>query len=259
MNVGSVFSGVGLLDLGLARAGHDIRWHCEADEWRRGILSARWPDAVSLGDVREVNPDELPATDVLVGGPPCQPISQAGYRLGSSDERWMWPEFFRLLGGIRPRYAVMENPTGILNFGLDYVLGSLAEIGYDAEWSSFPASALGAAHRRDRTFILAYPNEVGCEGRVPGSSGKGPSTEQGKTGDVGASRVDQFFDWRVGDLGVGREWKARPPEPTLSRMDDGSPPVVDRLKRVAALGDAVVVPASEWIGRRLNQWEGEVA
>src|SRR5208282_3242190 len=99
------------------------------------------------------------APSILCGGFPCQDISNAGKRAGIDGERsGLWSEFARLIGELRPRYAIMENVAALLGRGLERVLGDLASIGYDAEWHCIPASAVGAPHRRDRVWIVAYAN-----------------------------------------------------------------------------------------------------
>jgi DNA (cytosine-5)-methyltransferase 1 len=101
----------------------------------------------------------------MSGGFPCQDISIAGKGAGLDGSRsGLWYEYARLIGEIRPQFAIMENVGAITFRGLDSVLGSLAQIGYDAEWQDIRASDLGAPHRRERIWILAYPEGNGCNG-----------------------------------------------------------------------------------------------
>jgi DNA (cytosine-5)-methyltransferase 1 len=95
--------------------------------------------------------------DIICGGYPCQPFSHAGKRNGTADPRHLWPAMHNAICELRPRYALMENVRGHLSLGGD-VLADLAEIGYDAEWQVISAAAVGALHKRDRVFIVAYPN-----------------------------------------------------------------------------------------------------
>jgi DNA (cytosine-5)-methyltransferase 1 len=161
LTVGSLFAGIGGFDLGLERAGFDIRFQVEIDEFCRRVLAKHWPDVQRFGDVRECGAHNLPAVDVLCGGFPCQPHSLAGRRKGAQDERDLWPEFRRLIRELRPRWVLAENVPGLLSndagrfFG--GILRDLAESGYDAEWDCLPASAFGAPHRRDRVWLVAYP------------------------------------------------------------------------------------------------------
>ena len=161
MTVGSLFSGIGGLDLGLEKAGHEIVWQVENDPYCRRVLQKHWPDVDLYEDVHDVGAHNLAEVDVICGGFPCQPVSLVGKQLAQDDERWLWPEFARVLGQLRPRYALVENVPGILIRGLGDVLGDLAELGYDAEWGSISAASVGAPHLRKRIFIVAHAK---CEG-----------------------------------------------------------------------------------------------
>lgn len=157
LTVGSLFSGIGGIDLGLERAGMKVRWQVEIDPWCTRVLAKHWPDVERFADVREVGSHNLAPVDVIAGGFPCQPVSFAGKGLAQDDPRWLWPEFARVIRELRPRYALMENVPGLLARGFGDVLRDLAESGYDAEWDCIPAAAVGAPHRRDRVWVVAYP------------------------------------------------------------------------------------------------------
>lgn len=161
LTVGSLFSGAGGLDYGLEAAGLETRWQVEWDPWDQHLLEhgwgGRWSGLPRHADIRAVEWGSVEPTDVLAGGFPCQPVSQAGLRLAQLDERWLWPEYARAIRNLRPRWVIVENVAGLLVRGIDEVLGELASLGYDAEWSCFPASALGAPHYRDRVWLVAYP------------------------------------------------------------------------------------------------------
>ena len=95
---------------------------------------------------------------ILTAGFPCQDISYAGKGAGLAGERsGLFYEVARLVGELRPDYALLENVAGLLTRGIDAVLGTLASLGYDALWACIPACAVGAPHRRDRVWILAAP------------------------------------------------------------------------------------------------------
>jgi DNA-cytosine methyltransferase len=125
------------------------------------VLKKHWPDVPNLGDITKVDWSEVERPDVICGGYPCQPFSTAGKRGGANDPRHLWPAMHNAIRVLRPRYALMENVRGHLSLGFGRVLGDLAEIGYDAEWQVIPAAAVGAPHKRDRVFIVAYPNDTG--------------------------------------------------------------------------------------------------
>jgi len=106
--------------------------------------------------------------EAMFGGIPCQPWSVAGKREGEADERDLWPDFRRVLCEVRPRFALVENVPGLLVRGLGRILGDLAEVGYSAEWDVLSAAGVGAPHRRERVWIVAY-----CEGDAPCSDAYG--------------------------------------------------------------------------------------
>jgi len=162
-----LFSGIGGFALGTYWAGlrFDEHYFSEVNDYAIKVYQQRFPDAIGLGDIRKIRGQDLPKGDwITCGGFPCQDISVAGKGVGLEGERsGLWFEYARLIGEIRPCYAVMEN-VGALSFrGLDTVLGSLAEIGYDAEWCDIRASDVGAPHRRERIWIVAYPDSARLE------------------------------------------------------------------------------------------------
>ena len=159
MKVGSLFSGIGGLDLGLERAGMDVIWQSEIDPYACKVLNKHWPTVPNLGNIKEIDWSQVERPDVICGGYPCQPFSTAGKRQGEGDARHLWPWVRECIAELRPRYAVLENVRGHLSLGFGTVLGDLATIGYDTEWQVIPATAIGAPHRRDRVFIVAYPND----------------------------------------------------------------------------------------------------
>src|SRR3990167_9586052 len=147
---GSLFAGIGGLDLGLERAGWRCRWQVEIDPFCQRVLAKHWPDVARHGDVRSSPLADTERVDLICGGFPCQPVSHDGHQLVEADERWLWPDFARCIRALRPRFILLENVTGLLARGFGQVLSDLARIGYDAEWESLPASAFGAPHRRER-------------------------------------------------------------------------------------------------------------
>ena len=112
MTFGSLFAGVGGFDLGFERAGMECKWQVEIDPLCRSVLERHWPAVTRYADIREVRWDDVERVEVVCGGFPCQPVSVAGKRRAQEDDRWLWPEFARCIGELRPRYAVMENVTG---------------------------------------------------------------------------------------------------------------------------------------------------
>lgn len=188
MKVISLFSGGGLGDYGLELAGMEIVAQVEIDDYCQKILKLRWPQVPKWKDIKDVKGKELPNCDMLSGGFPCQDLSQANPNgKGLNGERsGLWKEYYRLICEIRPRWVLVENVSALLIRGIGIVLADLAQAGYDTEYACIPASAVGAPHRRDRVWILAYT----CDGSS-GQENRGESQQKGKAQDK--NRQDN--DW----------------------------------------------------------------
>jgi DNA (cytosine-5)-methyltransferase 1 len=163
--VGSLFSGVGGLDLGLSRAGWSHDWLCESDPWRRTILAQHFPGVTIHADVRNFGHDAGRGAppDLIAGGFPCQDVSVAGRRAGLAGERsGLWHEFHRIVAALRPRAVLVENVPGLLssNGGVDMgvILDALANLGYGVAWRVLDAQHFGVPQRRRRVFLLALPD-----------------------------------------------------------------------------------------------------
>jgi DNA (cytosine-5)-methyltransferase 1 len=163
--VGSLFAGIGGFDLAARWMGWRTAWVSEIDPFACQVLAHHFPDAPNHGDITQIDFTTVEPVDILVGGFPCQDISNAGKQAGIEGARsGLWFHYARAIRELRPRYVVVENVAALTNRGLDRVLGSLAEIGYDAEWGCFGAADVGAPHKRDRLWLLAYPNDTGLQG-----------------------------------------------------------------------------------------------
>ena len=244
LRVLDLFSGIGGFSMGLERTGgFETVAFCEIDPYCRAVLRKHWPDVPIYEDVRDVSGERLAtdgvAANVITGGFPCQDISSSGAKAGISGERsGLWGEMRRLIHGLRPKYAIMENVSDLLHRGLGDVLGDLASIGYDAEWHCIPASFVGLPQARERVWIIAYT----CGRRWTGSQ------ERNSGGPVVIVRND---DDR---LGVGQS-RARDARSWVRRANDGLP---NRSHRVKALGNAVVPQIPEIIGRAILAAEGRI-
>ena len=178
LRVLDLFSGIGGFSLGLERTGgFETVAFCEIEPFPRRVLAKHWPEVPQYDDVRTLTAARLAADgiadiDVITGGFPCQDLSTAGKQrgMGEGTRSGLWSEIIRLVGELRPSFVIVENVANLLSgpsekrggwFGR--VLGDLAECGYDAEWENIPASALGAPHRRERVWVVAYPNSDGLE------------------------------------------------------------------------------------------------
>lgn len=145
----SLFSGIGGLDLAFEWAGGEISAFCEIEPYCQKILRKHWPDVPVFEDIRELKGSDAGAVDVIYGGFPCQPFSVAGNKKGKDDKRYLWPEFSRLVGEIKPRWVVAENVPGILRIASDDVCSDLERQGYEVGIWDFEAAAVGAKHRRE--------------------------------------------------------------------------------------------------------------
>jgi len=252
LRVLDLFSGIGGFSLGLERTGgFETVAFCEIEDYPRRVLAKHWPDVPCYEDVRNVTAERLAAdgiaVDVITGGFPCQDISVAGRRagLGEGTRSGLWSEIVRLIGELRPQYVIVENVANLLGgpnekrggwFGR--ILGDLAECGYDAEWENIPAAALGAPHRRERVWIVAYPECSGREGFITHNSFS-----------CGTKAPFPFASY--GSVNRGR--------PVVSgslplRDSDGVSIAMDR-RRIAALGNAVVPQIPEMIGYAILEAE----
>lgn len=163
LRVLDLFAGIGGFSLGLKRTGgFQTVAACEIEKFPQAVLRKHWPEVPIYEDVRELTAERLAAdgiaVDVITGGFPCQDISTAGKGAGLAGERsGLFYEIARLVGELEPRYVILENVAALLGRGLGDVLGTLASLGYDAEWHCIPASYLGAPHHRDRIWIIGWP------------------------------------------------------------------------------------------------------
>lgn len=183
--IGSFCSGYGGLDMAVEEVtGGKTVWVSDIDPGACSILEHRFPDAPNLGDMTALDWNEVPTVDVICGGTPCQDLSAAGRRAGMKEgtRSNLWVAMREAIATIRPRLVVWENVRGALSASassasdmesgegsvgdgqhgpvlraLGRVLGDLTDLGYDAEWTTVPASAVGAPHRRERVFLIAWP------------------------------------------------------------------------------------------------------
>ena len=169
LSVLDIFSGIGGFSIGFEKAGMENIAFCEMAKYGKTLLNKYWPDVPVFPDVCELNrkmfaEHGIESPNVIAGGFPCQDISCAGKQAGIEGERsGLWKEFKRLIDEFEPDYAIAENVANLRSNGLVTVLYDLWEIGYNAEWHCIPASAIGAPHRRDRIWIVAYPSRARLE------------------------------------------------------------------------------------------------
>lgn len=158
LKIGFLCTGYGGLDMAAeAYFNAETVWTCEFDKYASKVIEQRIGKP-NHGDLKTTDWAEVEPIDILTAGYPCQPFSHAGLRKGADDERHLWPYIKEIIRTLRPSYVILENVRGHFGLGFREVLGNLTDIGYDARWRLIRASDVGAPHRRERLFILAYPN-----------------------------------------------------------------------------------------------------
>jgi DNA (cytosine-5)-methyltransferase 1 len=245
IKIGSLFSGIGGLDLGLERSlnGHVI-WQVEENEFCRKVLSKNWPEAIIHDDVKKVGSHNLEVPDLICGGFPCQDVSISNSNrsgIYDNERSSLWWQMHRIINEVRPRLAVMENVTGLLSLGIDGVLGSLAAIGYDSEWVCLSAGSIGAPHQRDRIFIVAYSNSFTKPKTDPALDSIRSKRNTWKNNSWSNRRANGNNKRRY----KNSYWETTRTPSRVHRMDDGIP---DRMERLKSLGNAVVPQVAEYIG-----------
>jgi DNA (cytosine-5)-methyltransferase 1 len=161
MRHGSLFSGIGGFDLAAEWCGWENVFHCEWNTFGQKVLKHYFPNSISYNDITKTDFTIHRGTiDIISGGFPCQPYSSAGKRLGKEDERHLWPEMLRAIREIQPSWVVGENVRGLTNWNgglvFDEVQTELEAEGYEVLPFLLPACAVGAPHRRDRIWFIAY-------------------------------------------------------------------------------------------------------
>ena len=207
--IAELCAGYGGLALGLSMAGvaEEVIFLSEIDKWASRVLAERFP-LPNLGDIKGIDWENTRhrygPIDILTAGYPCQPFSTAGRRLGEEDPRHLWPFVAEAIRVVRPRLAFLENVRGHVSKGLDTVIGDLSSMGYVGAWGCLRASDIGAAHRRERVFILAA-NTDGSTGRPWDAIGGDGDSANGYGGppDVGGRGRPTADAERLGDAGRG--------------------------------------------------------
>jgi DNA (cytosine-5)-methyltransferase 1 len=261
ITIGSTFSGIGGLELGLEAALDAVTlWQCEQNEFCRSVLAKHWPDAVRYGDIRTFNGAFAAPVDVLCGGFPCQDISSANPNglglLGSKSSLWF--DMLRVIREQAPRIVVIENSPRLRSKGLSEVIKGLADAGYNAAWEVFSAAEAGAPHIRERLFVVAWINDPGARRindrrTLPAHADRASSARAEFTRRVHAAYADPngLLDW----CGWKPRSAVRGMDARLSAGMDGR----RRLKhsrmphdrdRQRALGNAV----SPFVSFRVGMW-----
>lgn len=256
----SLCSGIGGFDLPAEWMGWENVAHCEINPFCRTVLKHYWPNATSYGNIKETDFRRHAGTiDVLSGGFPCQPYSTAGKRLGKDDPRHLWPEMFRAVREIAPRWVVGENVRGLVNWNgglvFDEVQADLETAGYEVLPFLLPACAVNAPHRRDRIWfisrIISNANDTGLQSRAcrreSEISGKAESCERGES---------------CGAITTNSVWQNFPTQSPVCRRNDGIPARLDgitvskhRNESIKAYGNAIVPQVVYQIFKAIEAYE----
>lgn len=280
--VGSLFSGIGGLDLAAHKAGFTTSWFVEREPFCQKVLAKHWPGVPCYSDIFECR--DLPHVDILTGGFPCQPFSEAGAQKGKDDERYLLPQMLRIAKEIQPYAILFENVRGFpqidAGYHFKYLLRELAAMGYDAEWGHIRASSVGAPQERERWFCIAYM--VDAPRCISSNVREGDAGKQQQTVDTAASKrhvskplrqagtnrqyrsqrtgANQSRLLRVGNgISAGMDfpgWPARPGEDQHayepSRTVQNETP--DYEARLKAIGNAVVPAQAYPLFTAIHEW-----
>lgn len=296
MNHASIFSGIGGFDLAAEWMGWNNVFNCEWEEFPRQVLKHHFPNAIQHEDIKDLNATTYAGRiDILTGGFPCQPYSLAGKRKGKEDERHLWPEMLRVIRECAPRYVVGENVRGLVgwNGGLVFeeVCTDLEAQGYAVQPFVLPACGVGAPHRRDRVWFVAYSHDKGGSdghGQVRSKDGEVRQrnddaqpcdTGDGNASDTRSKRRQQNAGGASRNEGKnegggkkkdneptsGNEssyWDTFPTVPPVCGGDDGLPKELDgitfskwRRESIKAYGNAIVPQVALQIFKAINLYE----
>ena len=261
MRILDLFSGIGGFSLAAKEVWGDdakIVGHCDIDDYCEQVLAKHFPNTPYFNDVQKLTKQDVGEVDMICGGFPCQDISVAGKGLGieKGERSGLWSEFYRLISELRPKYAIIENVAAITIRGLNIVLTDLAKAGYDAEWQCIGADQIGARHKRERIWIVAYPSGIRpqnektnrkLERKRPSFKSFYPRKQWGKS---------NILKSKVGGMAYGipnwihRYWQQEPKGIARSTTNK-----VNRTERLKALGNSVVPQIPMLIMRRIKEIE----
>lgn len=251
-----LFSGIGGFSLAASwTGGIETVAFCEIEPYCQKVLHKHWPDVPIYPDIKQLRGEDIGSVDIVCGGFPCQPFSCAGKQRGKEDDRYLWPEMFRVIQETKPTWVIGENVANFVNMGLDDCFSDLEGQGYEVQPFIIPACGVNAPHRRDRIWIIAY-NAQNANGSRIGGRDNGNKTElrwalQTKR----PSLCDTKNDWDTKSTrqqgGSNRPWEMQygrasagcnwiEAATALCGMDDGLSSRVDKIERLKALGNAIV-------------------
>jgi DNA (cytosine-5)-methyltransferase 1 len=265
MRIGSLFSGIGGLELGLEQSGigHTV-WQVEQSQYCRDVLARHWPGVAQYDDVCKVGVSNLEPVELICGGFPCQDVSGAGKGAGLAGARsGLWYEFLRIVEELHPNWVVVENVASGAKRWVDNIRGDLGRSGYETIPVPISAADCGAPHRRARIFVIGVTTHNHSERSRTGGPRGLTRRGEGET-DEASQRVsansNSNLQWqsepgrpeRASRQGTARVvhhsgWTS---EPCVARVVHGLSGRVDREK---ALGNSVVPQCAEVIGHIIQE------
>ena len=249
MTHGSLFSGIGGFDLAAHWMGWDNIFHCEWNPFGQKVLKHHFPNSISYNDITKTDfTVHEGRIDILTGGFPCQPYSSAGERLGTADERHLFPEMLRAIKEIKPRWVIGENVRGLVSWGgglvFHEVCSDLEREGYEVQPFLIPAASKDAPHRRERIWFIAYSDGIG--------------SSWGNSEAIGEVRQKKQFEAQYSSKG----WQGFPTTPCIRGGDDGLSHELDSIsvskwckESIKGYGNAIVPQVAHEIFKTIEKFE----
>ena len=284
MNHLDLFSGIGGFSLALERVGFKTIGFCEIDPYCRLLLQKHWKGVTIHNDIKKLEAKDISKpVDILTGGFPCQPYSVAGKQKGTDDNRYLWPDMFRIIKEVKPTFVIAENVRGIINIQngmvFETVCSDLEAEGFEVQSFIIPAAGVGAPHKRERVWIVGYSKHNGSltskiERRNTETSTRtqeGTNTTLEPKGTSGSRNNVTMENTRrklyerpsVGEKNEDEtrkeitdqhqrssstSWGSWQSEPNVGRVANGVP---QRAHRLRGLGNAIVPQIAEEIGKAI--------
>jgi len=257
LNLLDLFSGIGGFSLSAKWALEDkvnIIGFCEIDEFCQIVLRKQFKGVPIYNDVRELTPRKInyKQVDIITGGFPCQDISMAGKGKGIEGERsGLWKEMFRIIRQCKPRWAIIENVSALTHRGLTVVLNDLAQAGYDAEWQCIQANEVGARHKRERVWIVAYPSSIRLSCKEEDKELERERSSKSSSRDGIQKHTSGLSESRLGGMVNGiPNWLHEPRGvPRVGKH------IQDRVGRIKAMGNSIVPQIPYLIFSRIKELE----
>ena len=284
MNHLDLFSGIGGFSLALEKVGFKTVGFCEIDPYCRLLLQKHWKGVTIHHDIKKLEAKDIKEPiDILTGGFPCQPYSVAGKQKGTDDNRYLWPDMFRVIKEVKPTFVIAENVRGIINIQdgmvFETVCSDLESEGFEIQPFIIPAAGVGAPHKRERVWIVGYSKHNGSlttkikrrHNKINARTTKGQNTtlESKRTGRSGNNEIMENTGRSLrerteltgeNENEIGKEatnkhqrssratWGSWLTEPTMGRVVNGLP---GRAHRLRGLGNAIVPQIAEEIGKAI--------